>query len=79
MQKGLSVINHLLIYLIKQGPAACRHLSLVERGGEAVSGLFCPSASLGCSWWSPHKDEGMEGRWEGRGKNREEEEKGHNH
>lgn len=28
MQKGLSVINHLLIYLIKQGPAACRHLSL---------------------------------------------------
>lgn len=35
MQKGLSVINHLLIYLIKQGPAACRHLSLVvgERGG----------------------------------------------
>lgn len=34
MQKGLSVINHLLIYLIKQGPAACRHLSLVERGGR---------------------------------------------
>lgn len=35
MQKGLSVINHLLIYLIKQGPAACRHLSLVvgECGG----------------------------------------------
>lgn len=26
--KGLSVINHLLIYLIRQGPAACRHLSL---------------------------------------------------
>ena len=36
-----------------------------------VSGLFCTSASLGCSWWSPPKDEGMEG------KNRLEEEKGH--
>lgn len=33
---------------------------------RGVSGLFCPSASLGCSWWSPPKDEGMEGRWEGR-------------
>lgn len=31
-KRGLSVINHLLIYLIKQGPAACRHLSLVEWG-----------------------------------------------
>lgn len=43
--------------------------------GPVVSGLFCPSASLGCSWRSPHKDEGTGGRWEGRGKNREEEEK----
>lgn len=34
-----------------------------------MSGLFCPSASLGCSWWSPHKDGGKVGR-EG---NREEE------
>lgn len=38
MQKGLSVINHLLIYLIKQGPAACRHLSLVVVGGGLGGG-----------------------------------------
>lgn len=53
---------------------------VIDGGWGTVSGLFFPSASLGCSWWSPHKDEGMEGRWEGRGKKREEEEeKGHSH
>lgn len=35
--------------------------------GGTVSGLFCPSASLGCSWWSPPKDGGMEGKEQGGG------------
>lgn len=54
MQKGLSVINHLLIYLIKQGPAACRHLSLVVvllvvvgRGGQVYSALSLHWAAAG--------------------------------
>ncbi len=65
--------------LSNQARSCCMQTFVIGGGGGLVSGLFCPSASLGCSWWSPPKDEGMEGRWEGRGKNREEEEKGHSH
>lgn len=59
MQKNLSVINHLLIYLIKQGPLPYRHLSFVElrMGGRGDSGLSVPSTSLG---------EGKNEEWEGR-------------
>lgn len=57
--------------------SCCMQTFFIGRGG-GVSGLFCPYASLSCSWWSPPKDEGIEQRWKGRGKNREEKEKGHN-
>lgn len=63
--------------LSNQAWSCCMQTFVIGGGsggvGVVVSGLFCPSASLGCSWWSPHKDDGMEGRWTGRGRNREEE------
>lgn len=64
--------------LSNQARSCCMQTFVIGLGGGG-SGLFSPYASLGCSWWSPPKDEGMEKRWKGRGKNREEKEKGHSH
>lgn len=70
---GGSVINLLLIYLIKPGPAACRHLSLVEERRRAWGGVG--AVVTGCQVYSApplhwaaaggvHMR--MEGRWEGK-------------
>lgn len=34
----------------------------------AISGLFYPSISIGCSCWNPHVEEGMEESWRREGK-----------